>query len=170
MQLVQLVLQLGQVLRAYDGRFGPAPVVGERRVDEAQLREALDQLSATLDRLSGGGSSGTKIVRSLLQRLPELSPAGRRSLIDSLQATLAELTARTIADSVRRFAAATNELYVCGGGAHNKDLLTRLARNLPGTSIETTAAVGLDQAFAAAPVLAAAAVVAAGLASLHFAA
>ena len=61
-----------------------------------------------------------------------------------VQATLAELTARTIADSVRHFAAATNELYVCGGGAHNKDLLTRLARNLPGTSIETTDAVGLD--------------------------
>jgi anhydro-N-acetylmuramic acid kinase len=61
-----------------------------------------------------------------------------------VQATLAELTARSIADSVRQFAAGAEDLYVCGGGAHNKDLLLRLARNLPDMSIETTAAVGLD--------------------------
>jgi len=61
-----------------------------------------------------------------------------------VQATLAELTARTIADSVRRHAAGTSELFVCGGGAHNKELLRRLADNLPGTSVDTTRAVGLD--------------------------
>jgi len=61
-----------------------------------------------------------------------------------VQATLAELTARTIADSVRQYAAATKELYVCGGGAHNADLLQRIARSLPETSLDTTQAVGLD--------------------------
>ena len=74
----------------------------------------------------------------LLQHKPETYAP------EDVQATLAELTARTIADSIRQHAAATREVYVCGGGAHNRDLLTRLARNLPDTSIDTTQAVGLD--------------------------
>jgi anhydro-N-acetylmuramic acid kinase len=61
-----------------------------------------------------------------------------------VQATLAELTARTIADSLRNHAADTSELFVCGGGAHNSDLLRRLAVQLPDTQVDTTAAVGLD--------------------------
>ena len=60
-----------------------------------------------------------------------------------VQATLAELTARTIADSIKTHAADTGELYVCGGGAHNRDLLRRLAKQLPGVKVDTTAAVGL---------------------------
>ena len=61
-----------------------------------------------------------------------------------VQATLSELTARTVADAVGRHAPQAEELFVCGGGAHNADLLERLARHLPGTRIATTAAVGLD--------------------------
>lgn len=61
-----------------------------------------------------------------------------------VQATLAELTARTIADCVREQAPATTEIYVCGGGAHNADMLQRLARNLPETTVASTNAVGLD--------------------------
>jgi len=61
-----------------------------------------------------------------------------------VQATLGELTACTVADSIRKHAPGTKELYVCGGGAHNKDLLHRLARNMPDTGIDTTLAVGLD--------------------------
>ena len=61
-----------------------------------------------------------------------------------VQATISELTARTIADAVRRYAPATEEVFVCGGGAHNRDLLQRLGRQLPDTRIETTAVTGLD--------------------------
>jgi anhydro-N-acetylmuramic acid kinase len=61
-----------------------------------------------------------------------------------VQATLAELTARSVAEGIQQFASGTDELYVCGGGAHNKDLLRRLARNLPATRIATTTAVGLE--------------------------
>ena len=61
-----------------------------------------------------------------------------------VQATLAELTARSIADHVHRYAADASELYVCGGGAHNADLIARLGRNLPETKISSTADVGLD--------------------------
>ncbi len=61
-----------------------------------------------------------------------------------VQATLAELTARTVADAVRRHAAGTRELFVCGGGVHNRDLMTRLRHNLPDIEIDSTGAVGLD--------------------------
>ena len=43
-----------------------------------------------------------------------------------VQATLAELTARTVVEAIRGFHA--DRLLVCGGGAHNRDLLNRLAR------------------------------------------
>jgi anhydro-N-acetylmuramic acid kinase len=61
-----------------------------------------------------------------------------------VQATLAELTARSIADSLQTYAADTRELFVCGGGAHNGELLRRLADRLPDTRVDTTAAAGLD--------------------------
>ncbi len=35
-------------------------------------------------------------------------------------------------------------MFVCGGGAHNRHLLQRLAGNLPGLSIALTSAVGLE--------------------------
>ncbi len=60
-----------------------------------------------------------------------------------VQATLSELTARTIANDVVKYAPATEEVFVCGGGAHNADLLARLARNLPEVRIDTTASAGL---------------------------
>ena len=61
-----------------------------------------------------------------------------------VQATLAELTARSIADHVGRHARDAAELFVCGGGVHNRDLLDRLRRNLPGTKVASTADAGLD--------------------------
>ncbi len=61
-----------------------------------------------------------------------------------IQATLAELTAASIARHVLEHAPGTREVFVCGGGAHNHDLMARLARNLPETAVATTAAVGLD--------------------------
>ncbi len=59
-----------------------------------------------------------------------------------VQATLSELTAYSIADAVR-FGGA-DEVLVCGGGAHNLDLLQRLRRLLPDKAVETTHKVGLD--------------------------
>jgi anhydro-N-acetylmuramic acid kinase len=61
-----------------------------------------------------------------------------------VQATLAELSARTIADDIARHAPGTREVFVCGGGAHNLDLMERLRRNLPEIVVATTAVAGLD--------------------------
>jgi anhydro-N-acetylmuramic acid kinase len=62
-----------------------------------------------------------------------------------VQATLAELTARTIASALRQYLPhPADEIYVCGGGAHNLDLLARLRAQLGATPLATTAALGLD--------------------------
>jgi anhydro-N-acetylmuramic acid kinase len=55
---------------------------------------------------------------------------------EDVQATLAELTATSVALAVamareRLGAPAADRLIPCGGGAHNRDLLARLARRLP---------------------------------------
>jgi anhydro-N-acetylmuramic acid kinase len=60
-----------------------------------------------------------------------------------VMATLAELSACTVADALRLHAPATRELFVAGGGAFNGHLLGRLAALLPGVQVQTTAALGV---------------------------
>ena len=60
-----------------------------------------------------------------------------------VQATLAELTARSCADAVRRHAGAAQELLVCGGGSLNRHLMQRLANALPGVQVRPTDTRGL---------------------------
>jgi anhydro-N-acetylmuramic acid kinase len=57
---------------------------------------------------------------------------------EDTQATLAVLTARTIADAVRAHAAGAAELLVCGGGANNATLLRMLAMELEPRVVATT--------------------------------
>lgn len=53
-----------------------------------------------------------------------------------VQATLAELTAISVAQAAEAFIEAGNtDLIVCGGGARNRHLMQRLATHLPGVSI-----------------------------------
>lgn len=63
-----------------------------------------------------------------------------------VQATICELTARSIADDVLRYAPDAGRLLLCGGGAHNGFLLERLGSLLP-CDCETTAAYGLAPDF-----------------------
>ncbi|PMR67769.1 anhydro-N-acetylmuramic acid kinase [Halomonas heilongjiangensis] len=63
---------------------------------------------------------------------------------EDVQATLAELTATSIALGIgmareRLAAPPAAALIPCGGGAHNPDLLTRLARHLPETPLVASA-------------------------------
>jgi anhydro-N-acetylmuramic acid kinase len=61
-----------------------------------------------------------------------------------VQATLCELTARSVAAAIKDYAAGTQEVLVCGGGAHNVELMQRLSGNLPGVLLDSTAEYGLD--------------------------
>lgn len=61
-----------------------------------------------------------------------------------VQATLLELTCRSIAQDLHKHCPGAQEIYACGGGAHNHALLDRLAALLPDSSVETTDTLGVD--------------------------
>lgn len=66
---------------------------------------------------------------------------GAPSAVD-VQATLAELSASTIAQAIKGLDCAVTEVYVCGGGAYNDDLMARLAQHL-GLPVASTDALGV---------------------------
>jgi len=72
-----------------------------------------------------------------LFHLPTFAP-------ENIQATLLELTALTITQSLQAAQTQTDELLVCGGGAHNSALMARLAALLPKTKVSSTAVYGVD--------------------------
>lgn len=73
-----------------------------------------------------------------LQQLPS-SPTNQ-----DVQATLLELTARSIADSINLLSQTSKEVLVCGGGAFNARLLERLGNLLPNCSVDTTTSQGIE--------------------------
>lgn len=62
---------------------------------------------------------------------------------EDIQSTLAELTATTIAHGLNSMPERIDEVYICGGGHHNRYLLQRLGAQLPGITLATTEALGL---------------------------
>ncbi len=73
----------------------------------------------------------------LLERLEGLDIPPR-----DVQATLAELTALSIAQALAPFPC--REVFVCGGGVHNAHLMDRLAFHLAPRPVRSTAALGVD--------------------------
>lgn len=63
---------------------------------------------------------------------------------EDVQATLLELTCQTIAQAIQAHCVGAAEIYLCGGGAHNQALRNRLIGLLPGSSVQTTDALGVD--------------------------
>lgn len=61
-----------------------------------------------------------------------------------VQATLLALTSDSIADAIRGFCAGVQEVYLCGGGAHNRALVQRLSASLPDCRIEATDTLGMN--------------------------
>jgi anhydro-N-acetylmuramic acid kinase len=72
-----------------------------------------------------------------LVRSSELKP-------QDVQATLLELTASSCVDSVNRYAVDSKQLLVCGGGAFNLALMSRLQALLPGREVKNSADAGLQ--------------------------
>lgn len=70
--------------------------------------------------------------------------SGRSDAPQDVQATLAALTVRSIADAVLLQAPSVDEVYICGGGAHNALLMQGLKAALPGVVVATTAALGVE--------------------------
>ena len=57
--------------------------------------------------------------------------------------TLCELTVETVVSAVERFAPRTREIYLCGGGARNPIIVSRLADRMAPIGIETTERLGI---------------------------
>jgi len=63
---------------------------------------------------------------------------------EDVQASLTAFTAITIKDAIKKYAAETDEIIVCGGGVHNDFLLQQLKPSLPNIEINSSAKYGLD--------------------------
>ncbi|MFJ3469115.1 anhydro-N-acetylmuramic acid kinase [Pseudomonas sp. NPDC090201] len=99
-------------------------------------------LSDQFFQTKGPKSTGREVfnlgwVQHHMFQLPTLKP-------EDVQATLLEVTALSITESLQSAQAQTKELLVCGGGAHNKALMARLAALLPNTKVSSTADFGVD--------------------------
>lgn len=105
-------------------------------VDEQLLAELLAHpyFAQQPPRTTGRELFGVQFARSL---------GGRASALD-LIATATAFTARSIADSYRRFLGPVDEVFVGGGGARNPVLMRMLADALPGVRVTTHEAVGID--------------------------
>jgi len=63
---------------------------------------------------------------------------------EDVQATLLEMTRRNICDAILHLAGETQEIYVCGGGAHNQRLMQSLKETLPDKLVTDTHQLGID--------------------------
>ena len=63
-----------------------------------------------------------------------------------VQATLTDFTARSIVGAIDRFCAATDEIYLAGGGARNGALVERIAAMAGGRPVAPTDALGVPTA------------------------
>jgi anhydro-N-acetylmuramic acid kinase len=128
-------MQLGQPFDR-DGAFAASG-----RVDAALLARCLaDPYFA----LPAPKSTGREVFHpAWLQR--QLGTASIAAA--DVQATLLALSARTVADAIRRDAADAREVLVCGGGVHNTALMAALARELAPLPVRSTATRGVDPDF-----------------------
>jgi anhydro-N-acetylmuramic acid kinase len=135
---------------------GPANCLLDAWIQD-QLGEPFDQAGAW----SGGGAVNKLLLLDLMMdpyfRKPPPKSTGveyfnlnwlkNRAMVNAIdprdvQATLAQLTASTVASSVSAYNPV--DVLVCGGGAHNENLLSRLKNLLPDCTVESTASHGID--------------------------
>ncbi len=81
-------------------------------------------------------------IKSAISNPATSQNAGTALPSQDVQASLAELTARSIASAVNDFGA--EETYICGGGAKNADLMRRLAKAIAPITLDSTSALGVD--------------------------
>jgi anhydro-N-acetylmuramic acid kinase len=107
------------------------------RVDTALLERLLDDpyFARLAPKSTGRETFQLQWLRARLR--------GDEAVAD-VQATLLALTARTVADAVRRECAGAARVVACGGGVHNSALMAALAAAIAPLPLESTARYGLD--------------------------
>ena len=73
-----------------------------------------------------------------------LSHLGDDIPAEDVQASLCELTCRSIARAIEKHAPRAQHLIVCGGGANNSFLIQRLSERLGAMRVETSHVCGID--------------------------
>ena len=156
--IANVSLLLGEEVSGFD--TGPGNTLLDQWV-ERHRGEAYDALGAW----AAEGEVNAPLLQQLLSH-PYLAQAAPKSTgkeafnmgwLDSelatsapldpqdVQSTLAEFTAGSIADALTGFD--IEEVYVCGGGAANTDLMRRLYGKLDSAKLGTTAELGCDPAW-----------------------
>ena len=110
--------------------------------DEALVREVLRQ--PFFRRRVPASTGREEFGRPLARRL--LSMARRRRLSDAaLLASVTRATARSVARCYRRLSnVPPDEVWICGGGTKNRTLMRMLGEELGGSSLATTAELGVE--------------------------
>lgn len=71
-----------------------------------------------------------------LSHFPAITPK-------DVQATLAQLTAQSIASDILKLSKVT-DIFICGGGLFNDDLIKKLQQLLPESTIQSTDSIGIE--------------------------
>jgi anhydro-N-acetylmuramic acid kinase len=129
-----VMLSLSDGRNAYDEN-GELAATGN--LDEALLTELLNHpyFKRRPPKSTGRETFGSEMVDKILT-WPEITDADR-------MATATELTARSIADSLRFLPEAPASWYLCGGGALNGHFTKRLAGLLAPANVSTTHDIGI---------------------------
>lgn len=109
------------------------------KTDQALLSLLLDEEYLSLPPPKSTGRelfNGHWLESKLQQCRPGVADA-------DVQATLVNLTVATITAEIRKHIA-PDQVYICGGGAHNTTMMTALQTALPDAEVASTAAAGLD--------------------------
>lgn len=111
--------------------------------DRGQWAESADADAALLERLLDDAYFARPAPKSTGFEYFNLDWLEQHPLGDaaSVQATLLQLSARTIADAVASHGA--ERVLVCGGGVHNAALMRAMADALPGVPVQSTETRGL---------------------------
>lgn len=106
-------------------------------IDRSLLERLLDDLyfKKSAPKSTGREYFNSGWLESKLQPFSHLDP-------QDIQATISELTVRSIADEVMKFE--PELLLVCGGGVRNSFLMERLQRCLPSVEVASTDAYGVS--------------------------
>lgn len=120
-------------------RFDDAGRWAASAAPHAALRAALASepyFAAAPPKSTGRDLFHLQWLDSKLAPFPGLDPA-------AVQSTLCALTADSVAGDLRRYAPSTRELYACGGGAFNLELMRRLQQALPSIKVDSTTTLGM---------------------------
>lgn len=128
----------GQQAYDVDGKRAAAGQVDERLLAELLAHPYFPRKPP---KSTGRELFGKPFVQDIVQRYP-----GLRNDWDALIATLTTLTARTIADAIKKWVLplGADELVLTGGGARNPTLVKWISRDLPELLVSDGAVLGVD--------------------------